>query len=201
VACEVSLSTGEISPAGRVLERLSFNYKALIILSGATDGRGSDSHGFPVRPEELDSRPMDRSEVLRWYEDRSDMQGRYRIMDHLEGSGPGVIRGQFTYRQREDFAGRSKPNYQYSPYLLEGLLQAVNFYIVMRDPSESRSMIPQRIEEMAFYRKCSDGEKIVVEARVSAQTPEGITWDARGLDDQNRVIMRVRGMAMQWFSR
>jgi hypothetical protein len=79
-------------------------------------------------------------------------------------------------------------------------LQLVGFYIVAMDPSERRSMIPMEIEEMRFLRKCRVGEQITLEARMRAQDDEGLTWAARGIDDQGRTIMQVYGLRMHWVS-
>jgi len=200
VVCEVDLSTSEVSPSGRVLDRKGSNYKARVILGGVAE-MPQQPEGFPVSAEELETRPMELAEVLQWYEDRSDMQGRYRVMQHLDGTAPGAIRGHFIYRRQDDFSGGVKPNYQYSPYLLEALMQAVNFYIVMRDQSEQRSMIPQRIGEMIFAGSCKDGDKIFLEGRMRAQSDEALTWNARAVDESGRALMVVRDLVMRWFSK
>jgi hypothetical protein len=61
-------------------------------------------------------------------------------------------------------------------------------------------MIPLEIGEMMFLRKCRAREQITLEARLRAQDDDGLTWDARGLDDQGSAIMEVNNMRMQWFS-
>jgi hypothetical protein len=61
-------------------------------------------------------------------------------------------------------------------------------------------MIPMEIGEMKFLRKCRAGEQITVEARMRAQDDQGLTWDARGIDDQGITIMQVHTMRMHWVS-
>jgi hypothetical protein len=61
-------------------------------------------------------------------------------------------------------------------------------------------VIPAEIGEMRFSRKCRAGEQIILEARMRAQDNEGFTWDARGIDDQGRTIMRIYGIKMRWVS-
>jgi len=143
---------------------------------------------------------MNEQEAVQWYIDRSDLKGRYRVIKDMEGSGPDAVRGRTQYRQGRDFAADSPVNYQYSPYLLEALLHVVNFYVIMRDESEKRSMIPLSIGEMIFSRKCSDGEILTLEGRMKSRNKEGITWDARATDAQGRTVMQVRNMVMRWFS-
>ncbi len=72
------------------------------------------------------------------------MQGRYRVVDHLDGSGLGLVRGSATYRAEKDFSHLETANLQYSPYVLEGLMQLTNFYIVMRNEEDERSFIPTK---------------------------------------------------------
>ena len=63
-----------------------------------------------------------------------------------------------------------------------------------------RSVIPMEIGEMRFCRKCREGEQITLEARMQAQNEQGLTWNARGLDDQGRTLMQVSGMRMHFVS-
>jgi hypothetical protein len=203
VFCEVSLATQEISPAGRLTDRFIPHCKGQVILDAGDGGGGYPGEGcrdFPVRLNKLRTRPMGHRKVLKWYKHRSGLEGRYRVMEFLDGAGPGVVRGGTTYRETSDFATLRNAQYQYSPYLFEALLQVVNFYIVAMDPSERRSMIPMEIGEMRFLRKCRVGEQIMLEARMRAQNDEGLVWDARGIDDQGRTIMQVYGIRMQWVS-
>lgn len=200
VVCEVSLATQEISPAGRLTDRFTPHCKGQVILDGGGGYRGEGLPDFPVRLDELRTRPRDHKKVLKWYKDRSGLEGRYRVIEAFDGAGPGVVRGRTTYRETSDFAQLRNARYQYSPYLFEALLQLVGFHIVAMDPSERRSMIPMEIGEMRFLRKCRMGEQITLEARMRAQDEEGLSWDARGIDDQGCTIMQVHTLRMQWVS-
>jgi hypothetical protein len=200
VLCEVSLATPEISPAGRLTDRFTPHCQGQVILDGGGGYLGEGLPDFPVRLDELRTRPMDHKKVLKWYKDRSGLEGRYRVMEFLDGAGPGVVRGGTTYRETSDFANLRNARYQYSPYLFEALLQLVGFHLAATDPAERRSMIPTEIGEMRFLRKCRVGEKITLEARMRAQDDEGLAWDARGIDDQGRTLMQVYGLRMHWVS-
>ena len=200
VLCEVSLSTQDISPAGRLTGGFIPHCKGQVMLDG---GRGDLREGFqdfPVRPDELRTGPMDHKKVLKWYKNRSGLEGRYRVIDLLDGAGPGVVRGQTIHRETSDFANLGNARYQYSPYLFEALLQLVVFYIAAVDSSDRRFVIPTEIGEMRFVRPCRAGERVNLEARMRAQDEEGLAWDARGLDDQGRAIMQVHNMRMHWVS-
>ena len=143
---------------------------------------------------------MDHKKVLQWYEDCSGLEGRYRVMDFLDGAGPGVVRGRTTYRQTSDFAHLRNVQYQYSPYLFEAIMQLVGFHMVTTDPSERRSVLPMEIGEMRFARQCRAGERIILEARLRGRNEASLVWDARGLDELGRTIMLIRTLRMQWVS-
>ena len=200
VVCEVSLEAQEISPAGRLTDRFTPHCKGHVILDGGGGYLGEGLPDFPVRLDELRTRSMDNKMVLAWYQDCSGLEGRYRVMESLDGAGPGVVRGRTTYRETTDFAHLRNARYQYSPYLFEALLQLVAFHVAATDPSERRSMVPLEIGEMRFLRKCRAGEQITLEARMRAQDDEGLAWDARGIDDQGHAIMQIYGMRMHWVS-
>lgn len=198
--CEVSLATKEMSPTGRMMDRIHDNYKAVVILGGDSEPV-SDLADFSVSPDSLDSRPMDNEEVLKWYQDKTDLQNRYRVLQSLEGTSQGAVRGKMVYKLVQDFGDDAQYFYQYSPYLLEALMQVVNFYIVMRDPTEKRSMIPSRIGEMRFFKKCTDGEVISLEARMRNRNADGICWDTRAVDQDGRPVMVTKNLMMRWFSK
>ena len=198
IVCEVSLAAQEISPAGRLTDRFSPHYQGQVILDGGEGDLGEELPDFPVRQDELRTKPMDQKKVRAWYEERSGLIGRYRVMESIDGAGPGVVRGRTTYRESDDFAHLRNVRYQYSPYLFEALLQLSAFHIAATDPAERRSMIPLEIGEMRFLRKCRAGEQIALEARLRLQDDQGLVWDARGIDEQGITVMQISGMRMHW---
>jgi acyl transferase domain-containing protein/NAD(P)H-dependent flavin oxidoreductase YrpB (nitropropane dioxygenase family)/NAD(P)-dependent dehydrogenase (short-subunit alcohol dehydrogenase family)/acyl carrier protein len=196
--CQVTISSPLISPSGRELDRWSTNFAGQVILGGALPPL-SPLPGFPVQPEELETRPMSPEEVADYYETRTSMQGRYRVAESLEGTGLGCIRGSTIYREIRDFSGEGPNHYQYSPYLLEAFLHLANFYVVMRDEDEERRMIPAAIGELLFTRRCREGERLILEARLQNENPESYIWAARAMDDTGTVIMQVTGLQLRWF--
>jgi len=199
VLCQVTISSPLVSPTGRELDRWSTNFAGQVILGGSVLPL-KPLPGLPVLPEEMETRPMSPDEVADYYENRTSMQGRYRVMESLEGSSQGCIRGALIYREIADFPGHGPNHYQYSPYLLEAFLHLVNFYIVMRDEDEERRMIPAGFGEMRFTRHCREGERLTLEARLLNENPESYTWNARALDDTGSTIMQVTGLNLRWFT-
>jgi hypothetical protein len=39
-----------------------------------------------------------------------------------------------------------------------------------------------------------------MEGRMQARDDEGLSWNARGIDDQGRTIMQISGIRMHWVS-
>lgn len=190
----------EIGPFNpkRTGDKAFSNYKAMVILdSGVVPIL--DMSGFPVNPKELDTVPLNNFEVREWYSQRSDLQGRYRVMDVIEGSANNAIRGQITYPQVQDFGNSPNARYIYSPYLFEAFMHVMNFYGALRDPAEKRSLIPFGIGELTVIRKCLPGERIVVEARRKSEDEKGVVWNARGVDKSGAVVMFARDVVMRWF--
>jgi len=87
---------------------------------------------------------MDHKKVLAWYKDRSGLEGRYRVMELLDGAGPGAIRGRTTCRETSDFRDLRNARYQYAPYLFEALLQLAGFHIALTDHRSGDRWFPWR---------------------------------------------------------
>jgi NAD(P)-dependent dehydrogenase (short-subunit alcohol dehydrogenase family)/acyl carrier protein len=199
VICEVSLSSPHITATGRVLDRWTTNYTGQVIL-GQPGQMLPDWPGFTVKPEELDSAQFDQKGVLLFYKKYSDFGSRYRLLDALDGSGAGVIRGRLIFRQKNDFAGLNGVRYQYSPYLLEAMKHLVNSYLLLRDEEVTAAMIPFGIGEMRFTRSGRPGEEIVLEGRRRSHNSGGATWDVRAVDAAGQTIMTATGLIMKSFS-
>jgi hypothetical protein len=147
VVCALSLAAQEISPAGRLTDRFTPKCKGEVILDGGNGNGeyiGEGFQDFPVRSEELQTRSMNQKKVLKWYKNHGGLTGRYRVIEGIDGAGPGEIRGRTRYWETSDFANLQNTRYQYSPYLFEALLQLVGFHTAATDPSERRSMFPWR---------------------------------------------------------
>lgn len=182
------------------MDRFTPHCTGQVLLDGGRGDLGEGFQDFPVHPDELRTPSMDHKKVLQWYKNRTGLDGRYRVLEVIDGTGPGMVRGRTTYRETGDFAHLPSARYQYSPYLFEALMQLVGFYMVTNDPSERRPVLPMEIGEMRFLRQCRTGERMILEARLRARDKAFLVWDARGLDDCGRTIMQIRTMRMQWVS-
>ncbi len=202
IVCEAELATYDLSPNLRKTDLKLMNYTAEVILGESEDERiNGSSHSFPtIRKEDFDSAPLDVDEIAALYEERSHMKGRYRLLKEIEGSAPGKIRGFFVYREDLDFFDLPDNNYQYSPYLLEALFQIASFYIITRDRTEPRNLIPQSIGLIVFGRNCVKGETIRLDAVVRSINEQGFTWDLIASSGTGEVLMRVEDLVLRWFS-
>jgi NAD(P)-dependent dehydrogenase (short-subunit alcohol dehydrogenase family) len=198
VVCQLSLSSRDISPSGRRLDTWSDNYQGQVILG--SHGRSlKNEHDFTVSLDELATPPVEHGEVIEWYEKGTALLGRYRVIERLDGSGPGVVKGSTVYQKTNDFAELGGVRYLYSPYLLEALMQLVIMYVFNSNKDEKRTLIPARIGEIRFFRLCTPGECLNLEARLRSEDTEGHTWDARAVDGNETTIMQVFGLGMKWF--
>jgi NAD(P)-dependent dehydrogenase (short-subunit alcohol dehydrogenase family) len=199
VLCDVSISSPHITATGRVLDRWTTNYTGQVIL-GRSGQPLPDWPGFAVKPEELDSAQFDQKGMLLFYRKYSNFGDRYRVIQGLDGSSSGVIRGRTIVNQMDDFAGLNGVRYQYPPYLLEALKHLVNSHLLLRDENVTAAMIPFGIKEMRFSRPCRPGEQIVLEGRRRSQDSGESSWDIRAIDDAGHIIMTVQGLIMKSFS-
>ena len=149
---------------------------------------------------DLDTRPMEPHEIQDSYEKRTGLQGRYRVLERIHGTGPGIIKGEMVYREQADMAGSDRVRYQYSPYLLEALMHLLVFYPHIRQEEASWNLIPAGMEEMRFARTARNGEHCTVEARLRSQDDQGFAWDARAVDESGAPIMQVLSMRMNRFN-
>jgi malonyl CoA-acyl carrier protein transacylase len=197
VLCDAMMFV-EKGESGKIVERNHPNFKAQVILGGKMMKPDRSYDGFPVLETELDTRPMEHPEVTNWYSDRSDLKGRYRVMERLDGTGHDCIKGEFIYKHSEDFNKSLKTRYQFSPYLFEAFMHLVNFYLAMRDDQEKKILIPFGINELNCFRKIGHGEKLEVQARKRGGDEQGVMWDALGLDENGSVVMYAKGIMMKW---
>jgi NAD(P)-dependent dehydrogenase (short-subunit alcohol dehydrogenase family) len=199
IICQLSLSSRDISPTGRTLDTWSENYQGQVILGG----QECSLVGQPdptVREDELDSPPVEQDDISKWYETGTALRGRYRVIKRLDGTGPSAVKGSTVYGEDSDFAGLDDADYQYSPYLLEALMQLVTMYVFNRDKHDGRTLIPAGIGEMQFSRRCKSGESIALEAHLKSEKTEGLSWNARATDEDGKTVMQVLDLEMKWFT-
>ena len=198
VRCDVQLSSAGISPSGRRLENWSTNYRGQVFLGSKTPASLPPWQASDIKMNDLDTGAVEPDGIQDAYEKRTGLKGRYRVLEKILGTGPGLIKGEMVYREQPDMAGLEQVSYQYPPYLLEALMHLFAFYIIIRQEEASWHLIPAGMDEMRFARNCLPGEKIHLEARMRRESKDGHQWDASAMDKNGTVIMTVKGLAMKW---
>jgi hypothetical protein len=200
IRCDVRLSSADVSPSGRQLDRWSTNYRGQVLL-------GSSIQALPGWPEfrvtsaELETRAMEPDEIQDSYAARTGLKGRYRVLERIHGTGSGVVKGSMQYREQTDISGLDPVRYQYAPYLLEALMHLIAFYVFLRQEEGTADLIPASMEEMRFVRRARPGERFTLEARLRKQDTQGFTWDAQAVDESDTPVMQLVGMRMNRFQR
>ena len=153
-----------------------------------------------LTPEVCDTEPKDRAALLRKYETKTGLLGRYRVLYGFDGTAPGLNAGCMVYAEERDFAGRDDNRYQYSPYVLEALLQTAHFYPHMRDERDERSALPMRIGRLRIGRRAVPAERIRVEGRLTADKESGMLWNLRAVSQSGEVLLEVWDFLVRWYT-
>ena len=104
VLCDVSLSSQDITTTGRVLDRWTTNYTGQVILGlpGRAAARLARLHRQAGGTGQRPVRPARSPAVLQKIQ---QLWGRYLLLEALDGSGPGVIRGRAIVRRVKTLPG------------------------------------------------------------------------------------------------
>ena len=198
VRCEVRLSSVDLTPSGRRLDRWSTNYRGQVLL-GPSITPLPHWPEFAVKSSELNTRAMEPAEIQDSYAARTGLKGRYRVLVRIHGTGRGVVKGGLRYCEQADIAGLDHVHYRYSPYLLEALMHLIAFYAFLRQENGDGDLIPASMEEMRYTRRAREGERFTLEARLRAHDTLGFTWDAHAVDESGTPTMQLVGMRMNRF--
>jgi len=156
--------------------------------------------GFRIATSRLDTRPMSRTQTRRKYEARRSVTGRYAVLDRLDGSGPGLVRGHMTYHRRRGRGGSGADPFPLSGVRARGLLHLASFYPGMRVDGQTPPVIPAGIGKGALEVAPSrQAKELLLEARLTRETSGGMHWEAHALDSQDRVVLAVEDLQMLWF--
>jgi NAD(P)-dependent dehydrogenase (short-subunit alcohol dehydrogenase family) len=197
VVCDVSVARLE-DPAQP--PRLAHPFRSFGCRVKLGVGSESTAAGGPwLTPEACDTAPKDRRAMMARYESHTALAGRYLVTDRCDGTADGLVAGYTTYTESTDFSGRGANGYQYSPYVLEALLQIAHFYHHMRDEDDARMALPMRIGRLRLARRAVEGERLRVEGRRTSVLDGGTAWDVRAVDDSGMVVMAATDLFVRWY--
>ena len=200
VVCEASLKAPEISPTGRITERVSMHYRAKIMLGPHLPKELNQVEGLPLLLEDMEAINDDHPLALAWKVADPGLKGRYDGLCTPLAIGSGVVHARSFCRVSEDVVGTSSASYMYSPYVLEALVQTCCRYLLTTRDAGPRWPIPVRIKEVTLTRLCRAGESITIEARVTRREKDEVTWNARAVDQDSQTVMYAGGMVMRLIS-
>ncbi len=191
---ETVLSCRDMSPKGRQLDKWSECYTAQVLMSTEADSYKLVTPDF-TELESLSEVNMSNSKVLEVYAKYTAQFNRYQVIYEItKASDRGVV-GTMIYGEENDFSSE-RAAYQYSPYLLEALMQLVLFQPLAAG-GELSAYLPVEIGEMSFVRLCIPGEVIILKACLRTETNDRMMWDCAGYDQQGNVLMVVEGLTMK----
>ncbi len=199
LACGCALSAGSDvtgNPMGRPMDRCVAR-----VFLGPVSASGTEETAqmFP-RDEALETSPVEHLDIPDFYQRHSDLTGRYRLETGIHGMAPRGIKGWMIYREGDDFHHLKGASYQYSPYLLEASFHMPLFHSFIRQGPTFFGMLPVGIREMVLGRKCREGEKITLHARMTSETKNGSSWDVQAQSETGEALLTVKGLKMQTFS-
>jgi len=116
------------------------------------------------------------------------LEGRYRVLEVIDGAGPGLIRGRTIYG-RPVISLFSTPLATNTLLPVRGAYAVGRFHMLAIDPQDRRLVLPQRSARCSF---CANAGRVKNNpgGPLRVQDEESLAWDARGLDDQGRTICR-----------
>ncbi|WP_449241789.1 SDR family NAD(P)-dependent oxidoreductase, partial [Desulfovibrio sp.] len=193
-ALDALLESRDMSPKGRPLDRWTAHFRGRVLLAG----RPAALKPWPdFPPDGADTAgPVSGPEMEAVYAAHTGQTGRYRVLAGIDGAGPGHVSGSMVYRLGEDVRGFTGA-FQYSPYLLEALMQLTLMHGLLVRPGEAGAQLPAGIGSVRFGRACRDGEEITLLARLRGKDVDGCVWDALGQAGDGEILMQVRDLSMK----
>ncbi|WP_338667717.1 SDR family NAD(P)-dependent oxidoreductase [Pseudodesulfovibrio methanolicus] len=188
-----SLACRDMSPKGRQLDRWNDCYTAEVAMAAASTPKLKNPIMEGTAP--LPSASLSPSEITDVYAKYTAQLNRYQVIKEITGADEHGVTGVSIYGEEKDFSAK-RASYQYSPYLLEALMQLVLFQ-PLAIGGELSPFLPVGIGEMQFSRRCEPGETVMLKARLRKSVEGGSSWDGVALDDEGNVLMIVEGLFMK----
>jgi NAD(P)-dependent dehydrogenase (short-subunit alcohol dehydrogenase family) len=191
-----TLEAREVSPTGRPLDSWTTCYTGRVRL-GRRDLLAPMEY-LTFDRDNFDTGELSRERLEKLYAEKTGQSGRYRIVDLIQGTGPGRIGGRVVYPSGADFAGVSPGSTVYPFYLLEAMMHLSVFHDEVRAGGNAHVPLPVRIDEIRLGRSCLPGQVALVRAVRSHVDDRGATWDAQAVDEQGGVLLQALGITLVW---
>jgi hypothetical protein len=192
---EAILSCRDMSPMGRQLDNWIESYGGEVVMAPSLS-----NVALPVFGEldSLDVVDIKDGQIQDIYEQYTAQQNRYRVISEITGAAKKGVAGLMVYGDEKDHSSE-RSAYQYSPYILEALMQLVLFH-PLAVGGELAAFLPVGIGSMTFARRSEPGESLVLKARQREALSDTVVWDAVACDGKGDAVMVVDGLSMKRLS-
>ncbi len=141
---------------------------------------------------------MDRDEILLYYQDRTGLTGRYRVLGQILEMSETTITGTMTCPGVDDFSTAAPGRPLYPRYLLEALMQLAGFYSGITHPGDDRIKVPAGIGELTVLGDCTEGQEIYLSAELLEEDGGTSRWAGRAVNEFGEPLLRVERLEMKW---
>lgn len=194
IICEAILTAPEISPTGRIMDKVSTNYRATIIM-GPTLKTPEDNREWLKLPEREMRKVNGDDPVLRsWKPCEPKLKGRYADLCEPVAIGSGLVRSRVFHKESQDVQGTVSSSYQYPVYILEAVIQTCCRCLLTTQEAQGGWPIPFRIGQVNFFARPEHGDTLYTEALVISRENDQVIWDAAVVDKEEKTIMSVKGL-------
>ena len=197
--CELKLSTQEVSPSGRPLQRWSCNASATALLGVVPPAAAISEAGIPFTDQRIE-RQAKRPVLLRAYKRFTALTGSYRVLHGLSRLSSDTVEAVAVLPRKPDFAYRRQNGYLTSPYLLEAIFQTAVFQRILQPRRATVAIaLPYAIGEVLYQRTAEPLlGPVRIQARKIIDDAQAMVWDAVAYDDRDRLLLSVNALELRW---
>ena len=197
--CELKLSTQEVSPSGRPLQRWSCNASATALLGVVPPAAAISEAGIPFTDQRIE-RHAKRPVLLRAYKRFTALTGSYRVLHGLSRLSSDTVEAVAVLPRKPDFAYRRQNGYLTSPYLLEAIFQTAVFQRILQPRRATVAIaLPYAIGEVLYQRTAEPLlGPVRIQARKIIDDAQAMVWDAVAYDDRDRLLLSVNALELRW---
>ena len=198
-SCALKMSTQEVSPSGRLLQRWSHNASATALLGSDCRLASVSEAGFPLGDRRVE-RQMKRPALLRAYKRFTALTGRYRVLHELSRLSTDSVEAIAVLPRQADFADRRQNGYLTLPYLLEAVFQTAVFQRLLQPRDRSAAIaLPYAIGELRYHPAAAPLQGPVrIQARKVADDAGAMVWDAVAYDERQQRLLSVNALELRW---
>ncbi len=194
LTCTAELKAPEISPTGRIMDKVSTYYRADIIMGPGLSEPGEIDDWSKLPEREMRKINGDDQVLRSWKPCEPKLKGRYADLCEPVAIGSGLVRSRVFHRVSQDVQGTVSSSYQYPVYILEALIQTCCRYLLTTQEAQGGWPIPFKIGQVYLFARPEQEDTLYTEARVISRENDQVIWDASVVDKEEKTIMSVKGL-------